>query len=217
MLRDLAKIVDHAESMGRTEDDFEAASQVMLRKQFLWMDGHGQNKHYNLIILYQDYFENLFGALGFDLVSDQKYGYCGIIPRNSTPSLNKMETILLLLLAKLHDGECRKACTENGRSMPSPGVLMDVFVETTQQEKPNRTKTISSLERLAKQGVIQLGNIDVTSNLPQITVLPTINKVVSSMYLDELERFTDAARDPQSSELEVGYVSDSCEADGEKE
>jgi hypothetical protein len=195
MLRDLDKVVEQAEKSGLTEVDIIATTEVLLAKQFVWMDGHGQNKHYNLVINYREYFENLMDALGRDMVFDQKFGFCGWVPRSSAPTLPKLETIFLLLLAKLHDVECRRACTENGRSMPSPGALTQAYTELTRREKPPRNLSVQALKRLEKQSVIRLGNIDEASNLPQLTVLPTILTVVNRTFLDELECFAEGVID----------------------
>jgi len=201
MLRDLEKLVDQNEKSSLTEDDFIATTELLLAKQFIWQDGHGQNKHYEMTRRFREYFENLMDALGRDLVIDEKFGYCGWVPRNASPTLPKLETIYLLLLAKLHDIECRRACTENGRSMPTPGALIQAYCELTQREKPSRQRTIEALKRLKDQSIIRLGDKDETSDLPQITVLPTILSVVNRTFLEELECFTEGVID-ESEEAE---------------
>jgi Domain of unknown function (DUF4194) len=191
MLKDLGSVVDKAERSGKTEEDFIAATELMMAKQFIWMDGHGQNKHYQLVVLYREYFENLMDALGRDLIIEQKFGYCGWVPRNSAPTLPKLETIFLLTLAKLHDVECLRACTENGRSMPTPAALIQAYCELTGREKPVRKRTLEALSRLEKQSVIRLGPKEDASELPTITVLPTILAVVNRTFLEELECFAE--------------------------
>ena len=117
---------------------------------------------------------------------------------------------------KLHDGECRKACTENGRSSPNPAHLTDLYVELIQQPKPPRNQTIAALKRLAKQGVVQLGDNDEIYNLPKLTVMPNIHLVVSMTYLDELEGF---ANEDGSADTNIGNIelNDNDLSKGDKE
>jgi hypothetical protein len=189
MLRELAQVVDKYESRGLTEIDFEDAAAALRQRQFLWSDGHGQRKHYDTIVSEEAYFRNLFAAFGDQLVVDLHFGYVGIIPRHAKPTLKRLPTIFLLLLAKLHDVESRKACTEYGRSIPQTDLLLDTYVQLTGRDKPKRQDTLEALRQLEQCGVIHVGVQDEMTCLPIVTVLPTITRVVSEFYLDELERF----------------------------
>jgi len=191
MLRELERLVEKHQEFGFSMSDFEDAASALRKRQFLWADMRGQRKHYDLVVRCRDYFEDLFGAFGDTLIIDNQFGYCGFIPRHSKPSLNRLQTIYLLILAKLHDAESRKACTENGRSQPSPGLLIDEYTQITEREKPKRQETMEALRRLEKQSVIQLGNIDEQSELPMITIMPNIHRVVNSQFLDVLDRFAE--------------------------
>ena len=193
MLKDLEIILDKPENEHFHEREFEAASAQMLQKQFIWSDGFGQRKHYDLIHRFSDYFEILFDALGFNVVRDYKYGYIGIVPRLGMPMMRKLDTILLLLLLKMHDEQSRRACTERGRSTPCLGVLLDLYEQLTGQEKPSRPDVLSSLKRLSRHGVIFLGDMDEQLNLPKLTVTPAITHLVTSDFLASLESFLHTA------------------------
>lgn len=195
MLRDLAKIVDQHEGQGITEIEIENTAAALRQHQFIWREKRNHSRHYDLLVKFQDYYENLFGAFGDIFFIDHHFGYCGILPRSTTPSLKLRDTIFLLILCKLHDGECRKACTENGRSTPSEEILLDEYIELTGKPKPTKTETKESLERLVKQGVIELGDHNPDTELRRITILPSIMRVVNSRFLDELEQFDHNADD----------------------
>lgn len=191
MLRELERLIEKHQEFGFSISDFEDAASTLRQRQFLWADMRGQRKHYDLVVRCRDYFEDLFGAFGDTLIIDNQFGYCGFIPRHSKPALNRLQTIYLLILAKLHDAESRKACTENGRSKPSPGLLIDAYTQITEREKPKRQETMEALRRLEKQSVIQLGDVDEQFELPMITIMPNIHRVVDSLFLDALDRFAE--------------------------
>lgn len=189
MLRDLALILDQNDTQNLHENDFQAAASLMLQKQFIWSDGHGQKKYFDLVIRFQDYFQELFDALGFNFVSDYKYGFCGVLPRNGVPVMSKLDTLIVLFLAKMHDEQCRKACSEKGRSRPCLALLLDLYEQVTGQEKPTRSDFLLSIKRLARHGIVQIGDIDEQTSLPKITVLPSISHVVTTEFLDNIDAF----------------------------
>jgi hypothetical protein len=189
MLKSLEIILDMPENEHLHEREFEAAAGQILQKQFIWSDGFGQKKHYDLVNRFYDYFENLFDAVGFTLVRDYKYGYLGIVPRQGIPMMRKLDTLLLLLLVKMHDEQSRRACTERGRSTPCLGVLLDLYEQLTGLEKPSRPDVLSSLKRLSRHGVLFIGDLDEQLNLPKLTVTPAITHLVTSDFLASIESF----------------------------
>lgn len=217
MLRDLAKIVDQNEHAGITEIDLENTAAALRQYQFVWREKRNHARHYDLLVKFQEYFENLFSAFGDTFFVDHHFSYCGIIPRSATPALKLRETIFLLILCKLHDGECRKACTENGRSKPSEAILLDEYVELTGKPKPSKSETNESLERLRKQGIIELGEYNPNTELRLITILPSIMRVVNTRFLDDLEQFKAGEKEEESELLELnnGLESITEEADDE--
>jgi len=189
MLLDLESILNQSGAEGLHEKDFSAAAGLLLNKQFIWSDGFAQKKSYDLVIRFFDYFTDLFDALNYDLVRDYKYGYCGIVPLHSSPMMRKFDTIILLLLAKMHDEQARKACTELGRSTPCAGVLLDLYVQLTGLEKPPRQEFLASLKTIARHGIVQIGDIDERLNLPKITVFPAIVHLITDDVVANLEAF----------------------------
>lgn len=199
MLRDLRILLDKPENEHLDEDDFYQAAAQIRRKQFIWYDGHGQRTNYNLVLKYKEYFANLFGAFGDEFILDNNFGYCGVIPKYHRGKMKQLDTLFLLILAKLYDTEARKACIENGKAKPSPSLLIDNYIELTGKEKPKISDTKEALNSLEKSGLISLGEKDEASELPTIVVLPTIKVILSEQYISLLERFTDD-KDEQSTE-----------------
>lgn len=189
MLRDLKMLLNKPENEHLDEDDFYQAAAQIRHKQFIWYDGHGQRSNYNLVLKHKEYFADLFGAFGDEFVVDNNFGFCGVIPKYHRGKMKQLDTLFLLILAKLYDTEARKACIENGKAKPSPSLLIDNYIELTGREKPKYADTKEALYSLEKSGLISLGEKDEISELPTIVVLPTIKMVLSEQYISLLERF----------------------------
>ena len=205
MLRELEKMLEK-NSNEFLEIDFTDAAAKLRAKQFIFRDKHGQARTYDILLSHKNYFEELFNAFGDDFFIDQHFGYCGILPRSPRPMLKRLETIFLLTLAKMHDLVCRKARSENGRTQPSESILLDEYCRSTGREKPKHIETKAALERLAKVGVIDLGEVNDLTEMRRITILPSIMKVVSSNYLDCLTTFCD--KDETEDKEGTGYAND---------
>jgi len=187
MLRELEKIVDKYEGK-ITEQELMAAAAELRAKQFVWRSGKSQGRHYDILTKpdLREYFENLFEAFGDHFFMSSEFSYCGIIPMNSTPTLKLTETFFLLILAKLHDVELRKGCADYGRTKPSEALLLDEYEKLTGREKPKKQETEAALSRLSRYGVIELGSRNDETEMRQITILPTIMKVVTETWAEEL-------------------------------
>lgn len=195
MLKELDKIVrenDAQEKRGYEQEDLERAAAMLRRYQFIWKNGHNQKNTYDILVKYREYYSDLFAAFGDQFFMDDIYGYCGFIPKARIPhsSLRKLETILLLILVKLHDEESRKACTEKGRSFPSEVLLIDEYMRLTHEVKPGKVELNTALKTLKDMGVIELGAANPDSEMLSITVLPSIMRIVTDEYMEELLNFT---------------------------
>jgi hypothetical protein len=187
MLRDLSKIIEKANDLGISEAELQAAAAALRADQFVWKDKHGHGRFFDVINTFPEYFEDLFEAFGDSFEINSNYGFCCIIPASTKPVLRLNETIFLLILAKMHDGEMRKGCVDFGRSKPSATLLLDEYEKLTGKKKPNEKTTKDALARLAKYGIIELGEMDDETKMRQITVLPSIMKVVSETFLEDLK------------------------------
>lgn len=172
-------------------EDLTSAAARLREKQFIFKSKRGQSKTYEILLNQKEYFTDLFAAFGDEFFIDTHFGYCGILPSSNRPILKQLETIFLLILAKMHDLECRKARSENGRTNPSESILLDEYSQITGRDKPKPVETKSALERLAKVGVIELGDINEMSEMREIIILPSIMRVVTSRYLESLNTFSD--------------------------
>ena len=194
MLREFEKIIDN-NPYNIDAAELKAVAARLRERQFIFKEGRALGRTYDILVSQQDYFENLFAAFGDEFFVDSHFGYCGIIPSSNRPGLNQLETIFLLILTKMHDLECRKARSENGRSQPSEAILLDEYCLATGREKPKPRDTKAALDRLRKVGVIELGKINDLSEMQEITILPSIMRVVNSNYLASLSAFSDSGAD----------------------
>lgn len=193
MLRDLSKILDSAEKQSISESDLQATAATLRANQFIWRDKKGQGRHFDIICAFSEYFEDLFEAFGDKFEIDQHYGFCGVIPKSSRPILKLTETFFLLILAKMHDSEMRKGCVDYGRSKPNAALLLDEYEKLTGRTKPNETQTYQALRRLSQHGIIELGSKNEETGMWDITVLPSIMKVVNESFISDLQTLAGAA------------------------
>jgi hypothetical protein len=190
MLNDLSKVAVKSGGKELDPEDFKHAARLLRKRQFLWADRTHDRKYYDFIRRFEEYFRNLFDAFDDELIQDRQFGYVGIIPRVSSDStMGLLPTLILLILARLHDLESRRACTVNGRAMPSPELLVDTYIELTGRPKPKQSDLNQALEVLRRHNVIELGDKQESSDMQAITILPNIHRVVNSQYLQTLELF----------------------------
>jgi len=215
MLRELERISDD-QSNKLDLDELMAVAASLRERQFVYKDGRGTGRIYDVLVNQQNYYRDLFEAFGDEFIVDQHCGFVGIVPRASHPVLTQLETVLLLLLTKMHDMESRKARAMGGRTQPNEGVLLDEYRTLTGKDKPKPGEVKAALYRLRRAGVIDLGPINEETEMHQITVLPSITQVVTESYLNDLERFSsdNAAdtQDEQSIDIEEAIADD----DGQK-
>lgn len=201
MLKDLSKILEKSENQGISEHNLQAAAATLRADQFIWQDKHGHRQHYEIVRRFSDYFEDLFGAFGDTLEINTNFGYCCIIPSSPRPALKLLETLFLLILAKMHDGEMRKGCVDYGRSKPNAALLLDEYEKLTGKPKPKETVTYQALVRLSKHGIIEIGAMDPENKMREITVLPSIMRVVNKTFLEDLNELAGGAIPDPEDEL----------------
>lgn len=190
MLNDLHKIITRLNGKELDPKDFKQAARLLRKRQFLWADRSRDRKHYELIRRFEEYFRDLFDAFDDELIIDLQFGYIGIIPRASTDStMGMLPTLMLLILARLHDIESRRACTVNGRATPSPELLVDTYVELTGRAKPKLSELNLALDIIRRHNVIEVGEKLESSDMNAITILPNIHRVVNAQYLQTLKLF----------------------------
>ena len=203
MLREFGRIIDDA-SNKIDADELMAVAARLRERQFIFKEGRGTGRTYDVLINQRDYFESLFQAFGDEFIVDQRFGFVGIIPRSSKPVLTQLETIFLLLLAKMHDVECRKARALDGRT--NEDILLDEYRELTGRDKPRPAESKAALQRLRRAGIIELGPISELTEMHEITILPSITRVITESYLTQLENFTGSTSTegaPETDEMEV--------------
>ncbi|HCC5835527.1 DUF4194 domain-containing protein [Citrobacter farmeri] len=190
MLSDLNKTLSRSGERTFEPEEFRQAARLLRKRQFLWAERPHDRKHYELIRRFEEYFSNLFDAFDDELIKDPQFGYIGIIPRSSGDAvMGVLPTLIMLIMARLHDLESRRACTVNGRASPSPELLVDTYTELTGKPKPRLSELNQALDVIRRYNVIELGEKQESSDMRAITILPNIHRVVNSQYLQTLELF----------------------------
>lgn len=205
MLIELKRLLN--EGAGKYEElDYLNAANRIRSQQFLWSDHSGDAKAYKIATTHQEYFTNLFAAFGDHFFVDHHFGYCGIIPSLNQKRFGKLDTVFLLILARMHDSQVRKGAVEYGRSHPPAEILLDEYAQLMpNSEKPKLTEANGALHRLKKFGVIQLGPVQEHNRLPSITILPSIMRVVTKDYVELLKQFMN---DSGAADLELNERDD---------
>lgn len=189
MLIDLKRILNE-NSQKYEERDFLLTANLIRSKQFIWSDVPKESKAFRIVTTHIEYFTSLFAAFGDHFIVDHQYGYCGIIPSLSQRQIGKLDTIYLLILARMHDSQIRKGAVEFGRSHPPAEILLDEFAQLMPNtNKPTATETKQSLKRLETFGVIKLGEVQEYTKLYDITILPSIMRAVTKDYIELLKQF----------------------------
>lgn len=189
MLIDLKRILNDSANKYEENDFLEAANRIRTN-QFVWSDKHGDSKVFKIARKHKEYFVQLFSAFGDQFFIDDHFSYCGILPRLNQNKIKKIDTIFLLILARMHDSQIRKGAVEYGRSHPPAEILLDEYATLLPSSvKPKETEAKEALQRLKKFGVIELGAIQEHNRMPIITILPSIMRVVSKDYVEALNDF----------------------------
>ena len=100
MLRDLHSAIHRQEKY--IEVDFKEAANILLTKQFVYLENSRQARHYRTVVDNLEYFRDLFDALGWQLYVDHDFGYAGVLPNDAeTYYPLSTEATLLLFTARL--------------------------------------------------------------------------------------------------------------------
>ncbi|MGP9819058.1 DUF4194 domain-containing protein [Salinarimonas sp. NSM] len=99
-LNELEAILDRSEDDSEAlERDLRQVARALLERQFLVADDHGNPRRFELVRAHRRYFENLFHALGYELVLDERTRVVGIKNRAEAPARPLKRDHALFLLA----------------------------------------------------------------------------------------------------------------------
>lgn len=199
MLKDLQKAA--AKAADHDEDDFRRAAAELLSGQFLFLDNARQRNHYRLVKAQLGYFTDLFDALGWSLKLDEDFGFVGLVPADGETQLPLKldETLILLLLRLTFEEGLENHNTQRGCVSVDGEELLRRYETLLQRERPKRARFLDILKLFQRQNLLQRGDEDPVTALPQVRILPSIRVVAGEATLKRLEAY--AAGD----DLDVGH------------
>ncbi len=191
MLNDLRRLLDREPPNSATEADFREAAQALLGRQFLYVDQERDARHYRLVVRHQEYFRNLFDAIGWQIHEDQDFGLVGLLPDDEENYLPlDLEQTLVLFIARLmfEEGieahETREGCVH----VASEDFLVR-YEALTHRERPRLPVLRDILKLFRRHGLVRLGEDDAVSRLPSLALLPALRLIAGDRYMERLEAY----------------------------
>ncbi|MFD1384072.1 DUF4194 domain-containing protein [Rhodanobacter aciditrophus] len=199
MLRELKKA---AEESGKDPQEFQQTANYLLANQFVSAFKHGQRRHFLLVEMYQQYFANLFDALGMKLYVNENERLAGVLPveKEAFVRLKTDETLILLVLRQVYEEKIENFEVDNGFVATNTLTVLERYVQLVKREIPSETRFKEILSLFSKHGVIIRGKAyeEDAKNL-MINITPVVRLIVTEAYLRQLENFNGV--DPDEDEV----------------
>lgn len=199
MLRELKRVVEES---GKDPQEFQQTANYLLANQFVSAFKHGQRRHFLLVEMYQQYFGNLFDALGMKLYVNESERLAGLLPveREAFVRLKTDETLFLLVLRQIYEEKVENFEIDNGFVATNSVAILERYVQLVKREIPTETRFKDILTMFSKHGVIIRGKAyeEDAKNL-MINITPVVRLIVTEAYLRQLESFNGA--DPEEDEV----------------
>jgi hypothetical protein len=101
VLSDLEEALEASANRGRKLEDFQAAADVLLTRQFAYRTDRGSSRLVATVIANRDYFGDLMLAVGRRLIIDERTGMVGAVPVDGRGRRLPLEDSLLLLTMRV--------------------------------------------------------------------------------------------------------------------
>lgn len=177
MLIELERILSKNSDI--TDEAMSKAGALLINSQFIYRSGrHGHAGAYRLLERFPNYFSDLVAGIGRRWVHDDHAGFIGAIPEFRQFTWSKLETVLLCLLLLCFIDERDKIRIENGLATVNGGLLLDRYCQLTGKQKPKGHEVIAALNAFHRAGIVLLGELDPSCDLPFIKVSAAIMKIM---------------------------------------
>lgn len=210
MLKELKKVVEES---AKDPQEFQQTANYLLANQFVSAFKHGQRRHFLLVEMYQQYFANLFDALGMKLYVNENERLAGLLPveREAFVRLKTDETLFLLVLRQIYEEKVENFEIDNGFVATNSVAILERYVQLVKREIPTETRFKDILTLFSKHGLIIRGKAyeEDAKNI-MVNITPVVRLVVTEAYLRQLESFNGA--DPEEDEVIDEQVEQSPEA-----
>ncbi|WP_067219621.1 DUF4194 domain-containing protein [Marinomonas gallaica] len=210
MLRELKRVVEES---GKDPQEFQQTANYLLANQFVSAFKHGQRRHFLLVEMYQQYFSNLFDALGMKLYVNENERLAGLLPieREAFVRLKTDETLFLLVLRQIYEEKVENFEIDNGFVATNSVAILERYVQLVKREIPTETRFKDILTLFSKHGLIIRGKaFEEDAKNIMVNITPVVRLVVTEAYLRQLESFN--GTDPEEDEVVDEQVEQSPEA-----
>lgn len=199
------------------EDDFRNAAYQLLTQQVLYESDRSDRVAYQIANAYRHPFREAFDLYGMDLYFDPDYRYCAAIPRlGRRTQLTLIETLLMLVLRKIHHEQTTHGDTISGAATISIDELLDIYrVETGGRELPRVSRDLEPLiDTMKRYGILRKTPTPPGDPQPfAIEIRPAIEKLVNENMLTRMSAYQNvsvAERDSASDENEEGLTNETA-------
>jgi len=189
MLNELRRLLDKHDDL--SEDDLRGAANALLTQQFLYLENDRQLPQYRIITQHIDYFNDLFDALGWQLLVDNDFGYVGILPSDeeSYLPLNLEQTLFLFIARLMFEDGVETRQTQNGRVYVSSEDLLTRYESLTHRIRPKANDYRDILKLFQYHGLVVREEDDPVTRLPRLALLPALRQVAGDHIMERLEGY----------------------------
>lgn len=200
MLRELKRA---AEESGKDPQEFQQTANYLVANQFVSAFKHGQRRHYLLVEMYQQYFSNLFDALGMKLYVNENERLAGVLPveKEAFVRLKTDETLFLLVMRQVYEEKVENFEIDNGFVSTNSVAILERYVQLVKREIPTETRFKEILSLFSKHGVIIRGKaFEEDAKNIMVSITPVVRLIVTEAYLRQLESFNGS--DPDDDDVQ---------------
>ena len=184
------------------EEGITRCIQIMMARQCIYEGMYGLGPSYRILSTpkYQGFFRRYFAAMGLEFVHDIRSGMVALkvpggVPRYDHQSgrLKKDETAVLIALRVAYEEAFRnKQFSELGIVEISTDELYDKLAVIADVEI-EAARLAEILALLKRKGVVDLGERDPVDRVTPLTILPGIEILVPSTYIERVRMAAEAA------------------------
>lgn len=195
MLAELEDIVVKATGPGREsiDRDLRAAARALLDRQFVYSDDHQGKARFEIVRRHRAYFSDLFDALGYDLVVDEREQVAGIVSQSGAAPrrMTVNESLFLVALRAIHDERVRTfLLKEGGRCETTLGEVWTLIEERTGRQRPSSARCRQLVEHFRRNGLVR-DMEDLPDGDLLLEVRPAIARAVTAATAEALEQWAE--------------------------
>lgn len=191
-------IAEMQKLLSRNEDIDEAALKEaayhLLARQFLLRAKPRHRRHYETIVRFSRYYQNLMDAFNHRLIIDENRGYAGILPLDFTWRMSLLETLVLLSLRYLYDEAVNNFAANGDGTVEISVVDFEMrFQHFAKRDLPqNKGDFAELIAPFVRFGVLEYGPDADRPEIDRLRILPTITTLLDADAVGLIENYLKA-------------------------